>query len=188
MRGSLNSELYKTSYRKWSLKVARICRNMEVGKQCSIRIETCLPRSNLEGTATKWKHLLRLFLEIYTSHGTTSPVEPLATGRTVWVRFSLGTGILIFAVTVSTSPVGHIERVSGSFARGHFRTLLPARHQFTLKLKRRCHAGHRLGWSRQRSFLQTNSAITSRVQLDMKCVGKLCICERLSNTIRENGV
>jgi hypothetical protein len=137
--------------------VARICRNMEVGKECSIRVETCLPKSNLERKATKWKYLLRLFLEIYTSHGTTWPVEPLATGRAVRVRFSPGTGILIFVVTVSISPVGHIEWVSGSFARGHFRTVLPARHQFTLKLKRRFHAGHRLGWSRQRSFPQTNT-------------------------------
>lgn len=138
-------------------EVARICRNMEVGKQCSIRVQTCLLRSNLEGIATKWKYLLRLFLEIHTSHGTTSPAEPLATGTAVRVRFSPGTGILIFAVTVSISPVGHIEWVSVSFARGHFRTFLPARHQFTLKLKRRCHAGHRLGWSRQRSFPQTNT-------------------------------
>lgn len=45
-------------------------------------------------------------------------------------------------------------------------------------------------WVEPSAILPTNehSDITPRVQLDMKYVGKLCMCVTLSNTIGENGV
>jgi hypothetical protein len=45
-------------------------------------------------------------------------------------------------------------------------------------------------WVESSAILPTNehSDITPRVQLDMEYVGKLCMCVRLGQTIRENGV